>query len=309
MGACSTTGKHIILSCTLPCALCNGIHPHARCPMSPEFQSDLGLAPRGTAWYYATLHQPIARRRNLLLLQAWWCAVRRIPYTVSEPSVAAAKLAWWEAQVRLCQDKRPDHPLLLQLQPTLHEAGVAPNALLLALTNVSANLQQNRWLDWIAIENHLDSGPGQVARVCCQLAGQSAPSALAWSGALGVALAQVAMVRDVGRDARRGVVFIPVDELAAHGVKARQLLAGEDSREVRALLEHAAMRARTALVKADALRPPNMGQAALPGIALSRMARALLREMERDRYALLDQRMSLPPVRMLWAAWRAKWER
>ena len=275
--------------------------------MPSEFQSDLGLAPRGTAWYYATLHQPIARRRNLLLLQAWWHAVRSIPYTVSEPSVAAAKLAWWEAQVRLCQGGRPDHPLLLQLQPALHEAGVAPSALLQALTNVWANMQQSRWLDWIALENHLDSGPGQVARVSCQLAGQGASEALAWAGALGVALAQVAMVRDVGRDARRGVVFFPIDELAAHGVKARQLLAREDTPEVRALLERAAIRARTALVNADALRPSNMGQAALPGIALSRMARALLREMERDHYALLDQRMSLTPTRMLWAAWRAKW--
>ena len=277
--------------------------------MPPEFQSDLGLAPRGTAWYYATLNQPAARRRNLRLFQAWWRAVRSIPYTVSEPSVAAAKLAWWEAQVRLCQDDRPEHPLLLQLQPALLEACVAPSALLQAITHVRTSLQQNRWLDWIGIENHLDCGPGQVARVSCQLAGQGTSAALDWAAALGVALAQVAMVRDVGRDARRGVIFFPVDELAALGVKARQLLACDDTPEVRALLAHAATRAHAALVRAETLRPRDMGQAALPGIALSRMAHALLREMEGDQYALLNQRLSLTPTRMLWAAWTAQWAR
>jgi phytoene synthase len=117
------------------------------------------------------------------------------------------------------------------------------------------------------------------------------------------------MVRDVGRDARHGVIFFPVDELAALGVKARQLLACDDTPEVRALLAHAATRAQAALAKADTLRPRDMGQAALPGVALSRMAHALLREMGRDQYALVNQRVSLTPTRMLWAAWTAQWAR
>ena len=275
--------------------------------MPPTKSFTDGLAPRGTSWYYATLHLAPQPRQDLLALQAWWRAVRGIPFSVSEPDVAAAKLAWWEAQVRQCDAGQPDHPLLRALQPALRAAAVPPDQLLQPLAQVHDALRQSRWLDWRGVQTHLDGGPGQVAQVACMLAGQASAAALDYAGALGAALAQVGMVRDVGRDVRRGMILFPVDALAAHGVKARQLLACEDSREVRALLREAAARARDALAGAEARRPRGMGRAALPGIALTHMALALLREMEREDYALLGQRISLTPTRLLWASWRAKW--
>ena len=275
--------------------------------MPPTKSFTDGLAPRGTAWYYATLHLVPQQRQDLLALQAWWRAVRSIPFSVLEPDVAAAKLAWWEAQVRQCGASQPDHPLLRALQPALRAAAVPPDRLLRPLAQVRDALQQSRWLDWRGVQAHLDSGPGQVARVACMLTGQTSAAALDYAEALGAALAQVGMVRDVGRDVRRGMILFPVDALAAHGVKARQLLACEDSREVRALLRQAAAQARDALTAAEARRPRGMGRAALPGIALTQMALALLCEMEREDYALLGQRISLTPTRLLWVSWRAKW--
>lgn len=275
--------------------------------MSPTKISNNGLAPRGTAWYYATLHLPLPQRKKLLALQAWWRAVRGIPFSVTEPAVAAAKLAWWEAQLHQCRGGRPDHPLLQILQPDLPTTAMPLDMLLGALAQVGDTLQQSRWLDWRGLQAHLAAGPGQIARAACMLAGQNGADALDYAGSLGVALAQVGMVRDVGRDVRRGMIYLPVDELATHGVKARQLLDCEDSPEVRALLRQAASKARADLMAAAARCPAGVGRAAVPGIALTHMAFALLREMERADYALLDQRISLVPARMVWASWRAKW--
>jgi phytoene synthase len=276
--------------------------------MPPENSLATGYAPRGTAWYYATLHLPSAQRLPLLALQAWWRAVRNIPHAVSDVGVASAKLAWWEVQVGLCRDGRPEHPLLVTLQPALHAAHVAPEPLLRALAQVEETLRQSRWMDWRGLQRHLEEGPGQIARVACQISGPPSTHSqnLDYACALGVALAQVGLVRDVGRDVRRGMIFFPIDDLAAHAVKARQLLDCEDSPQVRALLRHAAERARLALTAADALRPKDMGGCARPGMALSRMGHALLREMERENYDLLRQRITLTPTRMLWSAWRAK---
>ncbi len=274
--------------------------------MTSEHLSTAGFAPRGTSWYYATLQLPPAQRRPLLALQAWWRAVRNIPHSVTDVGVAAAKLAWWDLQIGQCRDGRPDHPLLLALQPALKSADVPLELLLQALAQVDEGLRQNRWLDWQGLQRHLGDGPGRVARVSCLLAGQRTTAALDYAQALGTALAQVSLVRDVGRDLRRGLIFLPVEALAEHEVKARQLLDGTDSPPVRALLRDAAARASAALVAADARRPIGMGPAARPAVALSAMAHALLREMERENYALLGQRIDLTPTRKLWLAWRAK---
>jgi Phytoene/squalene synthetase len=187
--------------------------------MPPEISSATGYAPRGTAWYYATLHLPPQQRLPLLALQAWWRAVRSIPHTVSDAGVASAKLAWWEVQVGLCRDGRPEHPLLLALQPALHAAHVAPEPMLRALAQVGETLRQSRWLDWRGLQRHLEEGPGQIARVACHISGLATTHShdldlgLDYAGALGVALAQVGLVRDVGRDVRRGWFFSPLTTL------------------------------------------------------------------------------------------------
>ncbi len=270
----------------------------------PHNPAELGYAPRGTAWYYATLPLPPAQRDAQRALQAWWRALRSIPLTVSDPGVAAAKLAWWQAQ--LGDPGRAEHPLLRALQPALERAPQAAAHMRRSVQMVDAELRTSRWIDWGAVVSHLDAGPGEVARAGAQLAGFDDAATLAWAGELGVALARVGQLRDLGRDLRHGVIRLPVDLLAAHGVSARALLAREDGEALRALLRDAATQAEAALDAVAARRPPQLVRGARPAAAMTAMARALLRELQAQPQALLEQRIALPPLRLLWHAWRAR---
>ena len=263
-----------------------------------------GLAPRGTAWYYATLPLPATQRDALLVLQAWWRAVRAIPYTVSDPGVAGAKLAWWQTQ--LADIEHAEHPLLRALRPALDAAPQAGAHLRRALGMVDAELRSSRWIDWGAVHAHLDAGPGEIARAAARMTGCDARDVLDYAGALGVALARVGQLRDLGRDLRHGVIRLPVDMLATHRVSARALLAREDSAELRALLDAAVAQAGTALDAAAALRPPGLERSARPAAAMTRIGHALLRELRAQPQSLLEQRIALPPLRLLWQSWRAR---
>ncbi len=266
--------------------------------------AELGYAPRGTAWYYATLSLPPAQRDAQRALQAWWRALRSIPLTVSDPGVAGAKLAWWQTQ--LGDPARAEHPLLRALQPALADAPQAVAHLRRSVQMVDAELRTSRWIDWGAMVAHLDSGPGEIARAGARLAGFDDDATLAWAGELGVALARVGQLRDLGRDLRHGVIRLPVDLLAAHGVSARALLAREDGDALRALLRDAAAQAGAALDAAAAKRPSPPARSLRPAVAMSAIARTLLRELQAQPQALLEQRIALPPLRLLWHAWRAR---
>ncbi len=271
-------------------------------PLQPDF------APRGTAWYYATLHLPGPRRRHLLLLQAWWRAVRVIPASVSDPIVGAAKLGWWRAQLQQIDQGRPDHPLLRELHPALREAAGAAALLEQALDTVQPAAPSAR-ADWDALHAELLRGSGSVARVAMRLAGGDDPAAQAYFAELAAALDLVVLLRDVGRDAREQVVRLPRSLLRAHGLGEQDFTQLRDSPQMRAALREAAAQARLRLQAARSLRPRGMGRAGrVPG-ALARMGEALLRELEQADHALLEQRISLPPLRLLWEAWRAKFER
>ncbi len=276
---------------------------------TPPTALERSLAPRGTAWYYATMHLDAGVRLNVLTLQAWWRAVSAIPREVSDDGVAAAKLAWWRAQLGQSVEGTAEHPLLRALQPALQRQALALPLLLRALDHVDASLRQSRWLDAGAVDAHLDAGPGSIARATALLSGTPAVPDPAWADAMGVALARVAMLRDLGRSLRLGIVPLPVNLLAAHDVKARTLLERERSAAVRALLGTVATQALQALDAARAVRPSAVG-AVRPAVriaaALERIARAQLRELQQAEDALLEQRITLPPLRLLWEAWRGQ---
>ena len=271
-------------------------------PLQPDF------APRGTAWYYATLHLPGQRRRNLLLLQAWWRAVRVIPASVSDPIVGAAKLGWWRGQLQLIEQGRPEHPLLRELHPALREAAGAAALLEQALDTVQPAAPSAR-ADWDALHAELLRGSGSVARVAMRLAGGRDAPAQEYAAEMAAALDAVALLRDVGRDAREQVVRLPRALLRSHGLSEHDLLELRDTPQLRAALRQAGQLARAQLLQAQALRPRGPRRAGRLPAALGNMGQALLRELEQADYALLEQRISLPPLRLLWASWRASWAR
>jgi phytoene synthase len=49
--------------------------------------------------------------------------------------------------------------------------------------------------------------------------------------------------------------------------------------------------------------PPEDRRTQRPGIIMAAIYRALLDEIERDGYAVLDHRIALTPLRKLWLAW------
>jgi phytoene synthase len=67
-----------------------------------------------------------------------------------------------------------------------------------------------------------------------------------------------------------------------------------------------AERAHAAYDEALALLPPADRRAQKPGLMMASIYRTLLREIERDDFRVLDQRVSLTPLRKLWLAWRVQ---
>jgi phytoene synthase len=119
------------------------------------------------------------------------------------------------------------------------------------------------------------------------------------------------IIRDVGDDARRGRIYLPMSELAAFDVKAQELLARRApwgySERFDALMRHQAQRAHALYDEALALLPVEDRITQKPGLMMAEIYRTLLREIERGGFRVLHQRISLTPVRKLWIAARVQW--
>ena len=77
---------------------------------------------------------------------------------------------------------------------------------------------------------------------------------------------------------------------------------GDDA--FRRLMAFEAERARTWYAQALAKLDPRDRRAQRTGLIMAAIYRALLDEIERDGFDVLDRRTSLTPLRKLWIAWK-----
>jgi phytoene synthase len=119
------------------------------------------------------------------------------------------------------------------------------------------------------------------------------------------------IIRDVGDDARRGRIYLPLDELKQFDVRANELLErnapwGYSERFMR-LMRFQAERAHRHYDEALALLPASDRRAQRPGLAMAQIYRTLLREIEADDFRVLHQRVALTPLRKVWIAMHTHW--
>src|SRR5690606_13984704 len=166
------------------------------------------------------------------------------------------------------------------------------------------DLEQTRYLDFPALQRYCRLAAGVVGELSAGIFGYAHPQTLVFADRLGLAFQLTNIIRDVGDDARKGRIYLPVNELQQFDVKAADILNGRYSEKFSALMRFQCARARQTYREALDLLPPGDRRAQRPGLMMAAIYYALLDEIERSGYEVLHQRISLTPLRKLWLAWK-----
>ena len=272
--------------------------------MTPDEYCQEKAAKSGSSFYYAFLFLPPPRRRAITALYAFCREVDDVVDESHEVSVARIKLAWWRTEIDRMYGGAPGHPVSRALEPHLQPCGITRERLLAIVDGMEMDLDQNRYLDWPGLRNYCWHVAGVVGELSASVFGYTDARTLEYAGKLGLAFQLTNIIRDVGDDARRGRIYLPVNELQQFNVKASEILVGKYSDRFNALLAFQAERARTLYAEAMAALPEADRRAQRPGLMMAAIYHALLDEIARDDWQVLHQRISLTPVRKLWLAWK-----
>ena len=197
------------------------------------------------------------------------------------------------------------------LMPHAQPFNIQAKQLQAVIQGCQMDLEQTRYLDYAGLQRYCHLVAGVVGEVSASIFGQTDPATTAYAHTMGQAFQLTNILRDVGEDARRGRIYLPIDELQRFGVKAAELLQTTPpygySERFTALMCFQAQRAHTLYDQALALLPQADRRAQRPGLMMAAIYRTLLREIEADGFQVLHQRVALTPVRKLWIAWRTNW--
>lgn len=272
--------------------------------MTPDQYCQQKAAASGSSFYYSFLFLPAERRRAITALYAYCREVDDAVDEPTDPTVAHARLQWWQTELANLYSGRPQHPVSLALQPALERYDLRRELMEEIIAGMAMDLHQHRYANFEALQLYCRRVAGAVGELAARIFGYRHAQTLDYANRLGLAFQLTNIIRDVGEDARRNRIYLPADELERFAVPAGTILRGEPSANFARLMDFQIERAVAAYDEALGILPAEDRKPQRPGLVMAAIYRRLLDEIRRDSIRVLTHRTSLTPVRKLWIAWR-----
>ena len=272
--------------------------------MTPDEYCQQKAAASGSSFYYSFLFLPPERRRAITALYAFCREVDDIVDEVSDVGVARTKLAWWRTEVANLFAGHPQHPVTKALAPFTASHGIDAGRMNEIIDGMEMDLVYHRYPDFDSLKLYCHRAAGVVGQLSASIFGYSEASTLEYAESLGIAFQLTNIIRDVGEDARRGRVYLPQDELARFGLTPEDILERKGGEPFVKLMRFQSERAQSYYDLAFSKLAPADRRSQRAGFIMAAIYRTLLDEIQRDDFQVLEQRVTLTPMRKLWIAWK-----
>ncbi|KAF7598010.1 MAG: squalene synthase HpnD [Candidatus Dactylopiibacterium carminicum] len=273
--------------------------------MTPDDYCEQKAAASGSSFYYSFRFLTPERRRAITALYAFCREVDDVVDETSDPEVAARQLDWWRMEVGKVYTGQPEHPVGQALQPVVRDFRLPQEQLLEIIDGMQMDFEQARYADFKALQLYCYRVASVVGLLAAEIFGYTNRQTLKYAHDLGIAFQLTNIIRDVGEDARRGRIYLPVAELEQFQVPAKDILEARDSENFQRLMVFQIERAQQYYDQALALLPPEDRKGQRAGLIMAAIYRETLREVQTDGCRVLTHRISLTPLRKLWLALKA----
>ncbi len=273
--------------------------------MTPDEYCQDRAAKSGSSFYYSFRFLPEERRRAITALYAFCREVDDVVDECADENVAHTKLAWWRSEVDKIYAACPEHPVGKALLTHVSTYDLPQGLLHEIIDGMEMDLQQARYNSFKDLQLYCHRVAGVVGQLAAQIFGYQDHRTLKYAHTLGLAFQLTNIIRDVGEDARRGRIYLPVEDLQRFQVPASDVLNYRETPAFRELMLFQIERAEQYYQQALDLLPKVDRKTQRPGLMMAAIYRATLEEIRRDGpEKVLNQRLSLTPIRKLWLAWK-----
>jgi 15-cis-phytoene synthase len=266
---------------------------------------------RDTNFYYSFLVLPPDKRRAIIAVWDFCRAVDDAVDEAGEGEPARSQVGRWRTELAAVFEGRP--PQTTQgrmLAPLVKPFNLPRSAFDALIEGVEMDLDSRRYESFTDLYEYCIRVASAIGLICLEIFGYDDPRSRQYATDLGVALQLTNILRDVPEDLSRGRVYIPQDELRAHGCseddlarEVREAGHGVRSATVKALLGQQAERAWTYYRKAAAELPPVDRQRLAAAEIMGAIYRGILARIERADYDVFSRVARVPrPQRAVIAA-------
>lgn len=274
--------------------------------MTPEQYCENKTKQSGSSFYYSFMFLPKEKRRAITALYAFCREVDDVVDECSDAGVARTTLTWWRMQVTDIYDGQPQHPVAQALVPIVKDFNMAQEHLLEIIDGMEMDLDQPRYSDFKSLQLYCYRVASVVGLLAAEIFGYTDRQTQKYAHDLGIAFQLTNIIRDVGEDARRGRIYLPMDELQHFGVTASDILNANETENFQKLMSFQIERAQRYYQQALAHLPAVDRKSQRTGLIMAAIYQATLDEVISTGCHVLKERVSLTPLyklRLAFTAW------
>ncbi len=272
--------------------------------MNPDQYCQDKAAASGSSFYNSFRFLAKDKRRAITTLYAFCREVDDVVDECSDEQVARTTLNWWRGQVAEIYGGKPQHPVAIALVPIVKQFNFAQEHLLEIIDGMEMDLNHPRYENFKSLQLYCYRVASVVGLLTVEIFGYQNRQTLKYAHDLGIAFQLTNIIRDVGEDARRNRIYLPMDELQQFNVTAAEILNSRDSANFQKLMAFQVERAQRFYDQALALLPKEDKKAQRVGLIMAAIYRATLAEVVASGCHVLKERVSLTPSYKLWLAFK-----
>jgi phytoene synthase len=273
--------------------------------MTPQQYCQEKTAKSGSSFYYSFMFLSKQKREAMTALYAFCREVDDIADECTDFNIAQTKLNWWRQEIQNLYLGNPQHPVGKALLAPVQTYQLEAEYFVEIIDGMEMDLNFNRYEDFEQLERYCYRVASVVGILSAYIFGFKNAKTLQYAVDLGMAFQLTNIIRDVGEDARRNRIYLPLDELARFNVSEEDILHSRETSSIQALLDFQITRAEDYYERALRELPAEDRKNQRVGLMMAAIYRSLLEEIKADgAQHVLNSRTSLGALRKLWLAFK-----
>jgi len=206
-----------------------------------------------SSFYYAFNLLPTSKRDAMNTVYAF---CRQTDDIVDEGLESKAlkyeKLRKWRIELEKSLSGVSDYPIINKLASTIKKFNIPLDPFFDLMRGMEMDLQRNRYLTFEDLRIYCYSVASTVGLMCIEIFGYKHPATRDFAINLGIALQLTNILRDVKKDAQKGRIYLPLEDLHRFNYNEKDLMSGVYNSNFTQMMKYQVERARSYFDKATA---------------------------------------------------------
>ena len=268
--------------------------------MSPQEYCKQKTKESHSSFLFAFIFLKQKKRNALTALYAFCREVDDIADECTQYKISKNKLDWWRFEIDRLYRNESQHPVTKALEPYITDYELDKAYFIEIIDGMEMDLNITRYESFKQLQLYCYRVASTVGILSAQIFGYKDSKTLKYAHNLGIALQLTNIIRDIGEDARRGRIYIPLDELKNFNVTETEILKYINDKKMRELVENQTKRAHNYYQLAISNLPNIDKRNQKPGLMMGNIYYVLLSKiLKTSPENILNQKTSLSNLKKL----------